>query len=114
MELYKKLQINKKIISNKFPSKIRINNNNKVNNHKIFSNEAFDLSTYSNLLNTQIDEDKSIKLKKSNMQPVNFYISSINKVYNNTDRSININQPNPNTNTYNLKNKLIINNSFII
>ena len=103
MELYKKLQINKKIISNKFPSKIRINNNNNVNHHRILSNDAFDLSTYSNLLNTQIDEDKSNKMKKTNMQPVNFYISSINKVYNNTDRSININQPNPNT--YNLKNK---------
>ena len=103
MELYKKLQINKKTTNNKYPSKIRINSNNIINNQKIMANDAFEISTYSNLLNTQIDDEKTNRLQKSSIQPVNFYISSINKVYNNTDRSININHPN--TNTYKLQNK---------
>ena len=103
MELYKKYQVNKKPKNNKYPSKLRINNNNNMNHHRILSSEAFDISAYSHLLNSQNEDEKSNRLKKPSLQPVNFYISSINKVYNNTDRSININQPN--TNTYNIKNQ---------
>ena len=93
MELYKKLQINKKITNEKFTSKLRIKNQNKNFNHNRIPSDILNLSKYQ-LHNTQIDEGKSNIIKKSNFQPVNFYISSINKVYNNTDRSINISQPN--------------------
>ena len=93
MELYKKLQINKKVQINKYPSKLKFknlkNNNNFLQNKT--SNDIIDISNYT-LLNEPLEEKKINKIKKVNFQPVNFYISSINKVYNNTDRSININR----------------------
>ena len=68
----------------------------KINiNHNRLSNRNFDISRF-HLYKTKIDEGKFNNLKKLNIQPFNFYISSINKVYNNTDRSINISQKNSN------------------
>ena len=93
MEQYKKLQINKRAIKEKFPAKISIKSKNKNYSNKV-SNEMYNISVYQ-LLNNKLNEEKIGNLKKNNLQPVNFYISSINKVYNNTDRSVNINHQNP-------------------
>ena len=92
MELYKKLKTNKKEVeSNKYHEKLKIkniNNNNLL--HNKITNDILDISNYP-FLNEHSDEKKINKIKRVENQPVNFYISSINKVYNNTDRSININ-----------------------
>ena len=104
MELFKKSQINKKIINEIFPSKIKIKNKKKYFNHNILPNDIFDISKYQ-FLNTQTEEGKGVKLKKTNMQPVNFYISSINKVYNSTNKSINIGHQN-NEQKFNNRRKL--------
>ena len=104
MELFKKSQINKKIINEIFPSKIKIKNKKKYFNHNILPNDIFDISKYQ-FLNAQTEEGKGVKLKKTNMQPVNFYISSINKVYNSTNKSINIGHQN-NEQKFNNRRKL--------
>ena len=124
MEQYKKLQMNKKSIKEKYPTKISIKSKNKNYSNKV-SNDMYNISVYQ-LLNNKSNEEKIGNLKKNNVQPVNFYISSINKVYNNTDRSVNINHQNPlyklNNNkniSYNNKNKIYtinnnnINNTYI-
>ena len=119
MEQYKKLQINKRIMKEKYPSKISIKSKNKNYSNKI-SNDMYNISVYQ-LLNNKSNEEKIGNIKKNNIQPVNFYISSINKIYNNTDRSLNINHKKPFYNlnndkntSYNNKNKIFtINNTYI-
>ena len=69
-----------------------IENNNNIKHNRL-SNHNFDISRY-HLSKTKIQEGKINTLKKLNIHPINFYINSINKVYNNTDRSINITQQN--------------------
>ena len=93
MEQYKKLQMNKRSIKEKYPTKISIKSKNKSYSNKV-SNDLYNISVYQ-LLNNKSNAEKISSIKKNNIQPVNFYISSINKVYNNTDRSVNINHQNP-------------------
>ena len=87
MEQYKKLQMNKRSIKEKYPTKISIKSKNKSYSNKV-SNDLYNISVYQ-LLNNKSNAEKISSIKKNNIQPVNFYISSINKVYNNTDRSVN-------------------------
>ena len=114
MELYKKLQINKKSLKQRFPAKLSIKiDKNKNFNQSKESNELYNLTT-NQLFNKQVNESKYNKFKKFNYQPLNFYINSINKIYNNSDRSINISNQNPYSYSlnneknisYNLKNKI--------
>ena len=115
--------MSKRTIKEKFPTKISIKSKNKNYSNKV-SNDLYNISVYQ-LLNSKSNEEKISNLKKNSLQPVNFYISSINKVYNNTDRSVNINHQNPlfklnndkNT-SYNRKSKIYtinnnINNTYI-
>ena len=104
---------------------MEINNNSKIKknkdklfskiniNHNGLSNHNLDISRY-HLYKTKLYEGKINNLKKLDILPINFYISSINKVYNNTDRSVNISQQNSNNKSLNgrklnyyFKNKLI-------